>query len=125
MTTPNGPAGANPDVPYVLGKSAATGIGGLVHRTQGNIQGQLNAQHFPTSTFSNFTGKTVKPAVVPGLDASSITTGYISDGVVPSVGALRDAICQGVNGGTVMGHTPAQVKTAIASLITRLNALES
>ncbi|MDZ7883425.1 MAG: hypothetical protein U5N53_11170, partial [Mycobacterium sp.] len=84
-----------------------------------------NAQKFPNSTFSKFTGKTVKPAVVPGLDASTITSGIISDGVVPSIGALRDAICQAVNGGTATGYTAAQVKTAIASIITRLNALES
>lgn len=122
MSMPGGPSGANPDVPYVLSQ---TGIGGLKNRTRSNVQGQLNAQHFPNSTFSKFTGKTVKPAVVPGLDASTITSGVISDGVVPSIGLLRDAICQAVDGGSTVGHTAAQVKTAIASIIARLNALES
>ncbi len=47
------------------------------------------------------------------LNAGNLT-GSIDDGRLPSLGAVRDAIWQAINGGSTTGVTAAQVKTAVA-----------
>lgn len=110
MTMPNGPAGANPDAQYVVGSS---GLSDLAERTRTNITAELQAAKYPGSIMPKWGGKKVSPGSVAGMDASKVTTGTFGDYMVPSVGALRDAIYQGFTGTSTTGRTTAQVKAAI------------
>lgn len=121
MTAPNGAAGQNPDIPYVVG---GTGLSGLVARTRDNVTAALNAQKFPGAKLPKWNGKKVDPNAIDGFDATKVTSGTFADAQVPSVGALRDAIFQGYNSVSTTGVTAAQVKAIFANIASRLTALE-
>lgn len=123
MTVPNGTAGINPDIPYVVG---GTGISGLAERTRDNVSAALNAEKFPDATLPGWSGKNINPAKVQGIDASKVISGTFADARVPSVGALRDAIAQGYRSDdTITGTTASQVKAIFADIASRLDALET
>lgn len=121
MTAPDGAAGQNPDIPYVVG---STGIGGLKDRTRTNVTAQLNAQKFPGAKLPSWNGKKVDPNAIDGFDATKVTSGTFADAQVPSVGQLRDAIRQGYSGVTTTGATASQIKAIFADIAARLTALE-
>lgn len=122
MTMPNGADGVNPDASYGV---SGTGISGLANRTRDQITTELRDTYYPSSTVPSWDGLTVKPSVTSGFDASKITSGVFADGMVPSVGALRDAIYQGYNGGSSTGNTAAQVKAIFVDIASRLDDYES
>lgn len=121
MTIPNGAAAINPQIKFPVSNN----ISQLAGRTQGAVVTQLRDEKYPTSVPPGWDGRKVKAGQIESLDASKVNTGQFADSQVPSVGALRDAICQAIYGGGVTGYTAAQVKTAIQSLVDRIEELEN
>lgn len=62
------------------------------------------------------------PDLVPGMDASKITSGVFSDSLVPSVGELRDALWQVFT--DITGETDKTVADVIAAITSWKTSIE-
>ena len=117
MSSPMGGAGVSPG-DWWLHQGAVAPVSSMqADRSQDSMTGyyQSVVQDSPgyNNAWAALDSSGMTPDLVPGMDASKITSGVFADSLVPSVGELRDAIWQAFTGGSATGKTAADVKAAI------------